>query len=480
MTFRIGERRNLSAAFRTEGHDLPRPLKSKRGFKRLHRYKPQTLFTRTLIMILMPLLLVQGVVAVVFYGQLWEVVSRRLCGAVAAQVATVTSSFERAKTSEEKLWVIDSASSSSGYQIYYRESGYFTPTAQNQITGILNQVMFRALENRLKHSFRLDLWNPTIFVEIDVKVDNGFLSFKVPREFIFTSASYGLFLWMAGTSAIFLVIAVLFLRNQMRPIRRLSVAAHSFGRGEEDIVLSPSGASEIRLATEAFISMRQQIRRFVTQRTEMLSAASHDLRTPLTRMRLELELLGSELDKQRLGDQFTELFAGLHADIVEMEHLINSYLEFLRGEGTELASHFDLSKLLEQVAQGAERNRLKITRAIQPEIRLMGRVTALKRVFDNLVSNAARHAQSLSLTAEEIDGRVVIWFDDDGEGIPESQREEVFKPFVRLEQSRNQQTGGFGLGLALARDVIFAHGGEISLLDSPLGGLRVEIILPMG
>ncbi|MCX8500231.1 MAG: ATP-binding protein, partial [Alphaproteobacteria bacterium] len=407
------------------------------------------------------------------------VVSRRLCGAVAAQVASATLSYGHATSTVEKQWVLQSFASMSGYQLRYKEAGYFVRTVQGQLSGILNQVLFKSLEDRLDQPFRLDLWNATPFVEVDVQLDQGYLAFKIPRELIFTSASYGLFIWMAGTATIFLLVAVLFLRNQMRPIRRLAVAANAFGRGEEDFPLSPSGATEIRLAIEAFVSMRQQIRRFVIQRTEMLSAASHDLRTPLTRMKLELELLGGELAQSGMPRQFHEPLAGLATDISEMEHLINSYLEFLRGEGTESASVFNLSQLLEAAAMGAERNRLKVIRNIAPGLSFVGRLEALRRVFDNLVSNAARHSDSLILSAMVQEERIVIRFDDNGDGIPEQQREAVFKPFVRLEQSRNQQTGGFGLGLALARDVVYAHGGEIALLDSPQGGLRVEISLPL-
>ena len=437
--------------------------------------KPKSLYTRTLILILAPLLLVQAVAAIMFYGQLWELVSRRLCGAVATEIATVSNSYEYLVSQKDKRSLIESAIMASGYRIEYLPNQKLTNINPADDTSKLRLVMHNALQTSLNRPFYFDLWNKTIHMRVEVQLDNGVIVFSVPRELIYTSAPYVLFLWMSGTSMIFLLVSLAFLRTQMRPIKRLAEAARAFGQGHNDPQLTPSGASEIRLATDAFIAMRGQIRRFLSQRTNMLSAASHDLRSPLTRMKLELELLelknSNDLEQQKA-------FEGLRYDIGEMEHLIDSYMAFLRNDEEEAAREINLAELLTELTESAKRNRLVCDFITPLPCLVTVRVNAMKRVFDNLISNAARHAKKLQISTETVENWLFVRFDDDGPGIPSDKRELAMTPFVRLEESRNSRTGGYGLGLSLARDVVLTHNGEIILLDSPLGGLRVEIKLP--
>jgi two-component system osmolarity sensor histidine kinase EnvZ len=434
----------------------------------LRDYMPRTIFGRTLIMIVVPMILVQIVVAFMFYGKLWDIVTRRLAGGVAAEIAVIVRAIDHYPEGEDRDWVLSTVAATTGYRIHMASGAKFRAMRPQDASGILERVLAGSLVEQIGRPFRLDVWTHPREVIVDLQLDDGVLSIDVPRERLYTSTSYVLFLWMAGTSLIFLLIAALFLRNQVRPIRRLAAAANAFGKGRDFDNFSPAGSTEIRQAAAAFISMRQRIRRFISQRTDMLSAASHDLRTPLTRMKLELEMLPEG-----------PLVDGLKTDVADMEKLIDSYLDFIRGEGEEQATPTNLAQLLEDVATGARRSRLDVTLETNGPLEVSLRQHAMRRCFDNLVSNAARFATELDIKAERRDEQVTVMFDDNGPGIPAEAREEVFKPFMRLESSRNQETGGLGLGLALARDVVLSHGGDITLGASPKGGLRVLVRLPV-
>jgi two-component system osmolarity sensor histidine kinase EnvZ len=256
------------------------------------------------------------------------------------------------------------------------------------------------------------------------------------------------------------------MHNQVRPIRRLALAAENFGKGRDSMRLRPSGALEVRQAAAAFIVMRDRIRRQIGQRTEMLAGVSHDLRTPLTRMKLQLALLRKSEETE-----------GLQADVVEMETMIDAYLAFARGEGGETPVRTDLAQSLRDVVgglPGGDAVTLEIAGPIEIQVRPM----AMKRCLGNLVGNALRYAKQVRVSASWHHHAVSIVIDDDGPGIPEESREDVFRPFFRLDPSRNVATGGVGLGLSIARDIAHVHGGEINLEDSPMGGLRVVLILP--
>ncbi len=434
----------------------------------LRNYMPRTIFARTLIMIVVPLVLVQIVVAFMFYGRLWETVTRRLASGVAGDLAVMVSAIEDYPPGVDRERLLATLVAADGFRYRLIQAGHIAPMRLQDTSGILEKVLAGAIVEQVGRPYRLDVWTHPRDVVIDIQLTNQVLNVRVPTERLFIGTSYSLFLWMAGTSLIFLLIAAQFLRNQVRPIRRLAAAAAAFGKGRDVDDFSPAGATEIRQAAAAFIAMRERLRRFISQRTDMLSAASHDLRTPLTRMKLELEMLPD-----------STLVDGLKSDVADMERMVGSYLDFIRGEGEEQASLTDLTQLLEDIAVGARRSRLEVTLNVTSGMDVALRPQAIRRCFDNLVSNAARYATELSIIATKQNDQVHITFDDNGPGIPPEKREEVFKPFVRLETSRNQETGGLGLGLALARDVILSHGGEISLGLSPKNGLRVLVKLPL-
>ncbi len=301
-----------------------------------------------------------------------------------------------------------------------------------------------------------------------MRIDDGsdVMQITVPRDRLYTSMVFVVLSWMVGTALVTLAIAMLFLRNQVRSLRRLAVAAEAFGRGLAVPTFRPQGATEGRQAAAAFLNMRHRIQRQIAQRTEMLAGISHDLRTPLTRMRLELELLGDSEDVR-----------GLHSDVAEMLKMVEAYLGFARGEGDEQAQLTDLMRIIGDAIAAARRDGAEIALAGPETLEIPVRPDALRRCLANLLGNAARHGTHVWVTVTA--GRTIdIVIDDDGPGIPEAARESVFQPFFRLENSRNASTGGIGLGLSIARDIMLSHGGSLTLDTSPQGGLRARCSLP--
>jgi two-component system osmolarity sensor histidine kinase EnvZ len=277
---------------------------------------------------------------------------------------------------------------------------------------------------------------------------------------------------MVGSSFVLLAVAILFLRNQVRPIERLAYAAENFGKGRNVPNFKAYGASEVRRAAQAFLTMRERIERYVSQRTDMLAGVSHDLKTPLTRLKLQLAMMGDDPD-----------IAAMRQDVVEMEHMLDEYLDFARGEGGEESQTADIGEIVNEAAVNAARAKHagtdRLTVHAPDGIRLAVKRNALKRCATNLIDNALKHGTHVSVDLTRHDRAIEIAVDDDGPGIPETKREEAFRPFHRLDQGRNLQAGGSGLGLAIARDVARAHGGDLLLSESPAGGLRATIRLPV-
>ena len=303
-------------------------------------------------------------------------------------------------------------------------------------------------------------------IEIRIQLDWGILRVIANRSQAYASNSHIFIMWMIGTSLVLLGVAIVFLRNQIRPILALADAAKSFGKGR-DIDFKPRGAQEIREAGLAFIEMRRRIERAIEQRTAMLNGVSHDLRTILTRFRLSLEVI----------EDSAELEA-LKKDVDEMSRMLEAYLAFARGEVAEQAVATDIGRLLDELKADSERHghQTSITLAGNP-IAIV-RQDSFKRCLANLVANAARHGSRIAITATHDERWLSVSIDDDGPGIPAERREDVFKPFVRLDEARNVDEGGSGLGLAIARDIARAHGGDVLLSDSPLGGLRATVRVP--
>lgn len=434
----------------------------------IKRYLPQTLFGRALVIIIAPVILVQLVAAFVFYDRVWHTVTRRLTHAVAGEIAYVIQAWARYPEAENRQWTLAMVAITGNLDITFERGAILANTESPPSGTMLERRFVQALEERVRRPFVIDVWSRDKEARVDVQIPDGVLHVRVPLDRLFTSTVYVLLLWMIGSSLIFLAVASVFMRNQVRSIERLAQAAEGFGKGHDMPGFKPSGAAEVRQAAAAFVMMRERIRRFLSQRTEMLAGVSHDLRTPITRMKLELAML-----------PHNPSIDGLKTDVAEMERMVESYLAFVRGEGEEQPEPTDLAPMLDDIAATAQRNGHSVALNKLGDLHLVARPNAIKRCFDNLVANATRHAAQVTIDAERRPSSIEVMIDDDGPGIPADVREEVFKPFFRLDASRNPATGGVGLGLTIARDVVRSHGGDIILSDSPLGGLRARIRLPV-
>ncbi len=432
----------------------------------IRRIMPRSLLWRGLLMILVPLVLLQVVTLRVFYGSHLDVVSRRLSSAVAGEIAQTITLMQRFPGQENTDWILEDARRHFGLGIRMIRNGALPGGPRVNVIGPMDDDLDDALRAQLTMPFFMDWASDTRVVIVQVQVADGIVTFEAPRKRLYTSTVYLFVLWVVGSAALLFGIAALFMRNQVRAIRRLAKAAEDFGIGRDVGSIRPEGATEVRQAAAAFNRMQDRIRRFLSQRTEMLAGVSHDLRTPLTRLRLSLEMLPATEEMEPDIHEMT-------ADVQEMERMIGAYLAFARGEGTEQAEQVDLSALLDDIAARARRTGANVTLAVPSGLVLALRVDAVRRAVTNLVENAHRHAQRMVLSAEVQGRSILVTVDDDGPGIPEDRRESVFRPFESATE------GGTGLGLTIARDIVRAHGGDIALGISPLGGLRAQVRLPV-
>jgi two-component system osmolarity sensor histidine kinase EnvZ len=434
----------------------------------VERLMPRTLLGRSIIIIVTPVMLLQAISAWVFYTSHWDTVTRRLAQSVAGDIAYVIRQLPHPIDPVQAQPLFAIAKDMMDVKLVFKPGEILPndPTITRQ--NLVDRSLQKALEDALRRPFLIDSRSQRNYIEIHVQLAEGVMQAQVRRRRLFSSTTYLFFLWMVGTSLALLAFATIFMRNQVRPIKRLAQVADDFGRGRDIRDFEPSGASEVELAGHAFNLMRDRIRRQISQRTEMLAGVSHDLRTPLTRMKLQLALMGGNPE-----------IADLKKDVEEMERMIGGYLAFARGEGTERAVDADLVALVSDAVNDARREGAAIELAVPSQkIMLPLRRDALRRALANVIGNARRYASRIEVSMRTRGHGVDVIVDDNGPGIPMAQREDVFRPFFRLESSRNPETGGTGLGLAIARDIVRTHGGEITLHDSPLGGLRAVLRLP--
>jgi two-component system, OmpR family, osmolarity sensor histidine kinase EnvZ len=431
---------------------------------------PKGLYARALLIIITPIVVLEGVIAFAFMERHWQAVTRRLSEATARDIAAVIEIYGDMVKTEGAQKIIDLARDRLNLQMEVLPNGDLPPPGPKPFFRLLD----RALSNELRKHVQLPFWINTVSdqnVEIRVKLDDAILRFVAMRSQTYASNSHIFLLWMVGSSVILLTVAILFLRNQIRPILRLADAADAFGKGRgipDDF--RPRGAREVRQAALAFLQMRDRIKQHVEQRTTMLAGVSHDLRTVLTRFKLELALLEDTPETRALS-----------GDVDEMQHMLEDYLAFAKGDGGEEAKPTNLKELLEEIVDDASiyaaTIELKIRKS-KGDIILPLKRQALKRAIMNLVTNAARFGDRIIIRVATEGRWVRIEVDDDGPGIPEEERENVFRPFYRLDHARNQDEGNSGLGLVIARDIAKSHGGEIALGESSMGGLRAIISLP--
>jgi two-component system osmolarity sensor histidine kinase EnvZ len=434
----------------------------------LKRLLPRGLFGRSLIIIVAPIVLLQAFIAYVFFERDLDTTTRRLARDVAADMAMLVALEDNHQGAErEHLRAL--AARQLDYRIRFLP-GQNLPPFHGRLTSTIDVALDDILEQRIgkDRDFRTERMGNDF--EIRVDVHDGVLSVLVPRDRITVSKPDIFILLMVGSSLLLMGIAIIFLRNQVRPIERLARAADSFGKGRAVPDFKPYGATEVRRAAQAFITMRERIERHVTQRTEMLAGVSHDIKTPLTRMKLTLAMMQDDSDVIAMRD-----------DIAEMEHMLDDYLAFARGEGGEDASLTDLSELVRDTASAAERAQpqSQIQVSAPAHIPVSVRRAGLRRVLANLIDNALKHGDKVAVSLTQDERLVEIAVEDNGPGIPAPRHEEAFRPFHRLDVGRNLQSGGSGLGLAIARDIARAHGGDIVLSESALGGLKATVRLPV-
>ena len=433
---------------------------------RLKRLLPQSMFGRSLLLIVMPLVFVQLIATEVFYGRHWEIVSRRLSADTAGDIGMVIDAMRYADSPQELARLLEAASGLTEIE-FSIAPGAKLPATQPRGGSMVEEQLRSAVKERVGRSYRMDAVSDPRRVHILVQLADGLLVADVPLSRLYTSTTYIFILWMFGSSFVLVCVAALFLRNQVRSLRRLAAAAEGFGKGRPVVFAKIEGALEVRQAAAAFIQMRDRIQRQIRQRTEMLAGVSHDLRTPLTRMKLALELMA--------GDP---VVAELKSDVSDMQRLVDLYLDFARGEGTESPVETDIVPLIDDLAAATRREGTSLVVDQPGELILAVRPNALRRCLANLIANARRFGEHIWLASVPVDDGVDILIDDDGPGIPPAERDRAFQPFVRLDASRNLSTGGIGLGLTIARDVARSHGGDVRLETSPHGGLRARVHLP--
>lgn len=437
----------------------------------LRKFFPKTLFGRMLSIILVPMMIVQVITVFIFYERHWDTVTRHMASQLAAEIGLLA---DRLGSSPDKATI--DLIQTTGWQYFsfpvqHNPDGVFPGRNDGQPESYAEEMLRIELGRRITQDWYVDLVSDPNLIFVDLKLDIGVLRIYASRKRIFSSTSWTFFGWTLGSSILLFAVALLFMRGQVQPILRLANAARALGLGRQAQDYRLEGAREVRLAGRAFQAMRHRIMRQLNERTEMLAGVSHDLRTPLTRIRLQLALMGD-----------TEDAHAIRADLVEMEEMIDAYLSFAAGEGEEPTEDTDLQKMLERItAQTRNAHGFDVTLTPpSPPIPIFPlRRKAMRRAVENVISNAIAFSSRAEISVRYRNDEVTVTIDDNGAGIPVERRADALRPFVRLETSRNRQTGGTGLGLSITNDIILGHGGELTLDDSPLGGLRVIMKLPV-
>ena len=428
----------------------------------LHKLIPSSLFIRFILIIVLPIIFAQLIATYIFYNRHWESVSKNMSLSLSNDIQTVYEVEKQSIPSEER------------YKIYNKLGIRFSVRKNQNKIEIPKfypseaEFLYRHLKEYFNSPIQIQFIDNENNIRVDVFKNNQVFRFIANSKRIDNPTTYIFILWMTGTSLIFIFLSIIFARNQIRPIIKLARAADRFGKGQQSSILKLEGANEIRKAAIAFLKMKERIERQISYRTEMLAGVSHDLRTPLTRMKLQLALSKEEGNKAMLED------------VQDMENMVNSYLDFARGDMKEISKVVSLNKFLERIITPYRKQKFDLVVQNIPNIKVALKADAIKRCFQNLLDNSFKYGDKVIIHSYIIDDNMCIEIHDNGPGIPEEKREEVFKPFFRLEESRNKETGGVGLGLAITRDIIGNHGGQIYFESSELlPGLKAIIILPL-
>ena len=436
--------------------------------RKLASYMPQGLYGRSLIIIIAPMILLQTVVAAVFMERHFEQVTERLSRTLVGNLAAIVSVIEQYPQDTDYEAIRTIARRDLGLNIDVLRDEALPSPRPKPFFSILDRTLSQRIVEVIDRPFWIDTVGRSKILEIRIKLDDGVLRVFAPRSSAYASNTHIFMAWMVGAAIVLLTIAILFLRNQIKPIQRLAMEAESFGKGRPlDEAFRPGGAREVRQAAHSFAEMRDRIERSMEQRTAMLAGVSHDMKTVLTRFRLQLAFAQAGPERE-----------AMEADVVEMQTMLDAYLDFARGDGAEAAADLDLRELFDRFEKEAELKGRRFDGHIEGEPTVHVRPAAFSRLLANLVSNAFRYGERAEVHVTRRDGWLSIDVDDDGPGVPEKLREEVFRPFFRLDEARNMDETGNGLGLSIARDIAHSHGGDIRLRNSPLGGLRACVRIP--
>ena len=430
--------------------------------KFIKKLLPKQLFYRALLIVAIPIIILQLTISIVFFDSLWIKTNKGMTRALVGEIKTFINAYEKEEYNKDSLIILfqehlDFNVKFEPYKILPKEDleRWFSPIDRN---------LRRELKSKISN-YWFDTTSYKNLIDLKIKYGDGYFQFYIPKERV-TSSSARLFaFWITLPAFLLITIAIIFLKNQTRPIINLARASEKFGRGEDIEEFRPSGALEIRQAGFEFEKMRKRIIRHLNQRSEMLSGISHDLRTPLTRIKLQLSFIKDKEISKKLSD-----------DVEEMEKMLNEYLQFASSRSAEITETFDLSELLKTTIMKYEKK--EITTDISKEVFLDGRKNLMQRCFSNLIDNAIKYSANVYISLRKLNNNILIIIDDDGPGIPENERENVFKPFYKIDKSRGDSKSSVGLGLSIASDTVKSHGGNIKLETSPTNGLRIKVILP--
>tara|TARA_Y100000590_G_scaffold319709_1_gene361778 strand:- start:309 stop:1601 length:1293 start_codon:yes stop_codon:yes gene_type:complete len=428
----------------------------------IKKFLPQTLLGRSILILVVPLIILQLIITVIFYNRHWDTIARHRTIDFVKDITLVVESFERNKSIENREWTLKNVSEKLQLQTFYKKNARLYKKQNNEEPSKLRKYLLENLDP-INRKFNLEINNKKKLITVMVELDEGILEFRANKKRIYSSTTYIFILWMISASIILFIVALLFLKNQIKPIRKLAIAVDRFGKGKNVENFKPSGAKEVRRVSSAFKIMKERIENSITQRNKMFSSISHDIRTILTRMKLNLEL--HKLDK-----------GGLKKDLVEMEEMVEEYLKYAKGEEKEKIRKINIVNTLNLIKKRYSKKNIYFNN--NKKINISVRLNSIKRCINNLLSNSLKVSEKIVIACNKKRGHVEIIIDDDGPGIPKKEREKVLQPFYRIEESRNRDTGGIGLGITIAADIINNHGGNFFLEESPLGGLRAKIHLP--
>ncbi|MDC0037107.1 ATP-binding protein [Alphaproteobacteria bacterium] len=424
---------------------------------------PSSLLGRSLIIVFIPIITLVTLTTFIFYQTSWNIISKRLTQSVVADVNAIVKLIDQ----DLQLTAIKLAKEDFKMKVELKENAKLNDIVFYEQRGILSKRLKQAL-SEINIPFSYDLTNLDKGAIISLQIKTDLLQITVDKDRLYSESAFVFLLWMFFASLILLFLAYFFMKGQMRPLKRLAIIAETFGRGLDAPELKGSGSLEIRQTTNAFNLMQNRIKRFLKQRTEMLAGVSHDLRTPLTRMKLQLSLMKDDNAKKELEH-----------DINEMTAMLNSYVSFVRGEAAEKIEETNINDLIEIICKSNSSDNFTIKYNFEKNIKTLCRPIQIKRALQNIVDNAKRYADKMEIDLGAKNNELFIAISDNGPGIPEKNYEDVFKPFFTLDPSRNKLKGESGLGLTITRDIIRSHGGEIKLFKSKVNGLKILLYLPL-